>query len=187
MHLLWCPYENEHTTTYNTLPNIIATIILKSVTHVQKEVSHLFPHHTRQRMNILIIKHGFWTLMDVMIVDSTRTNMVQRALMTTTHVTMMVAREKKRSYIKRPLFERTPGNDFIPLVIEMFGCLHFRFDSLFIILCKPQSTIFFNPLDVCFLLSTMHVHNPTMCASHNNFSTGYYIWLRFLIFCTHHS
>jgi hypothetical protein len=26
-----------------------------------------------------------------------------------------------------------------------------------------------------------------MCASHNDFSKSYYIWLKFLISCTHHS
>jgi hypothetical protein len=42
-------------------------------------------------MDILITKNNFYTLMDVIIVDSARTNMVQRTLMTTTHVVMMAA------------------------------------------------------------------------------------------------
>jgi hypothetical protein len=37
---------------------------------------------------------------------------------------MMAAQEKTRSYA-----ERTPKDDFIFLAIEMYGCLHFHFDS----------------------------------------------------------
>jgi hypothetical protein len=44
--------------------------------------------------------------------------------MTTTHAMMMVTQEKTRSYD-----EKAQGDDFIPLVIEMYGCFHFRFDS----------------------------------------------------------
>jgi hypothetical protein len=45
-------------------------------------------------MDILITRYGFRTLMDVVIVDSICTNMVQQTLMTTTHVAMMVVQEK---------------------------------------------------------------------------------------------
>jgi hypothetical protein len=50
---------------------------LESGAHVQKEVSHLFPHHTRQRVDIFITKDGFWILMDGVIADPIHTNMVQ--------------------------------------------------------------------------------------------------------------
>jgi hypothetical protein len=43
-----------------------------------------------------------------------------------THATMMVAQENTRSYAKR-----TPGNDFIPRVIETYGGHHSHFDSIF--------------------------------------------------------
>jgi len=36
----------------------------------------------------------------------------------------MVAQEKAWSYAKQ-----TPSNDFIPFIIEMYGCFHFGFDS----------------------------------------------------------
>jgi hypothetical protein len=76
-HLLRCPYRNEHITTHNTLQDIITTIVLESGTHVQREVSHLFPHHTWWRMDILITIDDFRTLMDIIITDPTRTNMVK--------------------------------------------------------------------------------------------------------------
>jgi hypothetical protein len=44
-------------------------------------------------VDIFIIRDGFQTLMDVIIVDSTLINMVQRASMMITHVVMMVAQE----------------------------------------------------------------------------------------------
>jgi len=69
--------------------------------------------------------------MDVIIVDLILTDMVQRASMTTTHVMMIFAQEKKWSYIEQTLVERTSSNDFIPHAIEMFGYIHFRFDSFF--------------------------------------------------------
>jgi hypothetical protein len=46
-------------------------------------------------VNTFITKHGFWTLMDVIIVDLTLTNMVQQASMMTTHATMIFAQEKR--------------------------------------------------------------------------------------------
>jgi hypothetical protein len=45
-------------------------------------------------VDILIIKNGFETLMDVIIVNPTYTNMVERASTTTTHAMMMVIQEK---------------------------------------------------------------------------------------------
>jgi hypothetical protein len=89
-HLFWCPYMNECTTTHNTRQDIIVIIDLESGTHVQKEVSHLFPHHTRWRVDFFITRDNFWTLMDIVIADPTHTNMVQWTSTITTHVTMMI-------------------------------------------------------------------------------------------------
>jgi hypothetical protein len=44
--------------------------------------------------------------------------------MKTTHALIMVAHEKTQSYAKQ-----APGDDFIPLAIEMYECFHFHFDS----------------------------------------------------------
>jgi hypothetical protein len=56
---------------------LLQLLILESETHVQREVSHLFPHHTQQQMDIIITKNDFHTLMDLVIANPTRTNMVQ--------------------------------------------------------------------------------------------------------------
>jgi len=44
--------------------------------------------------------------------------------MTITHAVIMVVYEKTQSYAKQ-----APGDDFIPLLIEMHECFHFHFDS----------------------------------------------------------
>jgi hypothetical protein len=89
-HLLWCLYESEDTTTHDTFRVIIIVIVLVNGTHVQREVSHLFLHHTQRQVDILIIKDDFWTLMDIVIAYLIHTNMMQWTLMTTTQVMMMV-------------------------------------------------------------------------------------------------
>jgi len=75
-HLLWCPCGSECIVAHDTFWDTIATIILENGTHVQREVSHLFPHHTQQRVDILITRNGFHILMDIVIVDLTRIDMV---------------------------------------------------------------------------------------------------------------
>jgi hypothetical protein len=51
-------------------------------------------------MDIVITRDGFQTLADVVIVDPTRTNLLQCALTTTTHATIVVAQDKARSCTK---------------------------------------------------------------------------------------
>jgi hypothetical protein len=55
-------------------------------------------------------------LMDIVIVDLTRIDMVQRALMMTTHAMMMVVQENAQSFFKRAL-----SDDFIPLLLRCMG------------------------------------------------------------------
>jgi len=185
-HLLWCPYESEHTTAHDTFRVIIIVIVLENGTHVQREVSHLLLHHNQRQVDILIIKDGFWTLMDVVIADVIHTNMMQWTLMTTTQIMMMAVREKTWWYAKWTL-----GDDFIPFVIETY------IDVFILVLIhfwpfmhKPLLHIIndlLNPLDACCLLLTTHVHNPLACTSHNDSSMSYCTWSRFLISSTHHS
>jgi hypothetical protein len=50
-------------------------------------------------VDILITKDSFHTLMDIVVIDPTHTNMVQQAL-TTSHVVMMATQKKTHSYIE---------------------------------------------------------------------------------------
>jgi hypothetical protein len=58
---------------------------------------------------------------------------------------------------------------------------HFCFDPFFTacahttIVCHQWPSLILS--NACFLLSIVHVHNLVMCASHNDYSTGYHIWL----------
>jgi len=63
--------------------------------------------------------------MDVVIVDLTCIHFMQKKIYDDKHVTMMAIQEKT-SYI-----EQTSGDDFIPLVIETYGCFHSRFYLFF--------------------------------------------------------
>jgi hypothetical protein len=72
--------------------------VLESGTRVQKNVSHLFPHHTQKQVDIVITKDNFQTLVDVVIVNQIHTNLVQRASMMIVHVTTIVVQNKARSY-----------------------------------------------------------------------------------------
>jgi hypothetical protein len=67
--------------------------------------------------------------MDVIIIDSIRTYMVQQTFTMITHAMMMAVQEKTQSYA-----ERTPCDDFIPLAIETCECFHSCFD-LFLTTC----------------------------------------------------
>jgi hypothetical protein len=51
-------------------------------------------------MGIVITIDGFQTLVNVVIIDMTCTNLVQRALMMTTHVATIVVQDNTRSYTK---------------------------------------------------------------------------------------
>jgi len=126
IHLLCCLCRSEFTVAHDMLRNIIATIAWESGAHIQRVVFHIFPHHTQRWMDIVITKDNFWTLANVIIGDLIHTNLVQCALVTTVHATIVTIQNKARSYTKWTL-----RNDFIPLVIETYSCFHLHFDSFF--------------------------------------------------------
>ncbi len=127
IHLLCCLYGSEHITTHDTLRDTIVTITSKSGTHIRKKVSHLLPHHAWKQVDIVITRYSFWTLTNIAIVDSTCPNLVHRALTITLHATTIATQDKAWSYTKQAL-----KDDFIPLTIKTYGCLHLRLDSFFI-------------------------------------------------------
>jgi hypothetical protein len=48
---------------------------------------------------------------------------------------MMVVQEKTQSYVKQ-----TSSDDFIPLTIKMYECIHSCFDSIFIVCAQTTIT-----------------------------------------------
>ncbi len=93
IHLLFYPCESECIVIHDTLQDTIATIALESGAHIQKEVFHLFLCYTWGQMDIVITRDGFQTLVDIVIANSTRTNLVQCAS-TTTHAIIIAAQNK---------------------------------------------------------------------------------------------
>jgi hypothetical protein len=86
-------------------------------------------------VDIVITKDNFHTLVDVVIVDLIHINLVQYALTTIMHATIIAAQNKAQSYT-----EQTPGDDFIPFAIETYGCFHPRFFFLYDFLCTSCIT-----------------------------------------------
>jgi hypothetical protein len=123
------PCGSECTIDHDTLWDIAIVIVLKSGTHVQREVSHFLPCHIRRQVDNLITKNDFRTLMDNVIVDITHIDIVQWTSTMIAHATMMVIKEKTQCYVEWAL-----GNDFIPFAIGTYGCFCFCFDS-FVIAC----------------------------------------------------
>ncbi len=70
--------------------------------------------------------------MNIVIIDLTCTKLVQRALMMTMHVVIVVV-HKARSYTEQMI-----KDDFIPLALETYDCFHPCFDS-FSISCVHAS------------------------------------------------
>ncbi len=81
-----------------------------------------FSPHTHRRIDIVITINRFRTLGNVVIVDPTHINLVQQASMTTTHWATVATQDKEWSYTKWVL-----RNDFIPLAIKTYNCLHPHF------------------------------------------------------------
>jgi len=86
IHLIQYMCENEHIVTHNTIWDNVIVVSLKNGAHVYIKVSHLFSYHTWLQINILITKHDFQTLANVITVDSTYLDIVQCASSMTMHV-----------------------------------------------------------------------------------------------------
>jgi len=107
------------------LQDTVVAIALESGVHIQKKVSHLFPCHTQRWMDIVITRDDFWTLTDIVIANLTHTNLVQHALTMTTQASIVATQNKAQSHI-----EQMSRDDFIPLALKTYSCLHPCFDSL---------------------------------------------------------
>jgi hypothetical protein len=160
-HLLCCPCRIKHIATHDTLRNTIEVIALESGTHIQRQVSHLFPHHTQRRVDIVIIRNNFCTLADIVIVDMTCTNLVYRVSTTTTHVATVAAQDKAQSCIEQAL-----GDDFIPLAIETYSCFHPRFDS-FLIFCVHAYITRHQHTSLVLLMLIYHNSQQVLIALHH--------------------
>jgi hypothetical protein len=67
----------------------------------------------------VFIKDDIQTLIDVVIVNPLRTNLLLSFCATQGFITFDVVQTKERSYC-----DPHPFDQFLPLIIEVFGCLH---------------------------------------------------------------
>ncbi len=67
----------------------------------------------------MLTKNGIRTLAKIVIVDPTRTYLLPQSCTTQGFATLNVAQAKERSY-----HNRHPIDQFLPLEIEVFDCLH---------------------------------------------------------------
>jgi hypothetical protein len=69
-------------------------------------------------MDIVISKDGICTLTNVVIVNPIQTNLLSKSRAIQGFVAFDAAQTKKKSY-----YNRQPISQFLPLAIEVFGCL----------------------------------------------------------------
>jgi hypothetical protein len=189
----WAYNSPQHISKY------VVVITLEREAHVQKKIFHLFFFlrfltyffHIPQWVDIFIIRNSFHTLMDLVIVDSTCTYMMQRALMMTTHDDDNTCSDDDYSEKDIILSQMSTKQWFhLPCYwyVWMFSLsFWFIFCHLFTHHYCTSSMILFSPLNACFPLLTTCVHILVACTSHSNFSAGYCTWSEFLISSTHHS
>jgi hypothetical protein len=121
-HLLHCAHGNKCTGTYDAIHNTFVAITRDVNFHVGQKQLHAFPSITfnsfRQQINIVLTKDGIRNLANVIIIDPMWTNLFWFCT-TQGFVTSDVTQAKEKNY-----HNRHPIDQFLPLAIEVFGCLH---------------------------------------------------------------
>jgi len=109
--------------TYNAIQNSFASVARDIEFYVVCEQTHVLPisffQSSWQWMDIVFSVNGTCTLVDVVIVDPTYVNLILWVDSSWGAITMIITQTKIVSYHNRHL-----KDDFIPLVVEIFGCLH---------------------------------------------------------------
>jgi hypothetical protein len=123
IHLLCCAHGNNCIGTHDAIRNTFATIARDVGFHVRRKQLHVFPSTTfnfsHQQVNIVLTKDGIRTLIDVVIANPTQANLLHQSCATQGFATFDAAQAKERSYRNQH-----PTDQFLPLAIEVFGCLH---------------------------------------------------------------
>jgi hypothetical protein len=71
----------------------------------------------------MLTKNGICTLTNIVIADTMWADLLPQSCTTPGFVSSDAAQAKERSY-----YNRHPVNKFLPLTIEVFGCLHKHVD-----------------------------------------------------------
>jgi hypothetical protein len=121
IHLLRYAHGNECTRPHDVICNTFAAIARDGGFHVRREQLHALFSTTFnslcQWVNVVITKDGIRTVADVIIADPTWANLLHRSCVT--QVASDTTQAKEKNYHNWHLI-----NQFFPLAIEAFGCLH---------------------------------------------------------------
>ncbi len=127
IHLLRYVHGNEGTWIHDVVRDTFVAIMWDVDFHVGWKQLHAFPSTTFnffcRRIDIVLAKDGICTLVDVVIVDPMQTNLFPWFYATQRFATFDVIQIKERNY-----HDRHPTNQFLPLAIEIFGCLYKQVD-----------------------------------------------------------
>jgi hypothetical protein len=118
-----CADGNERTKTHDVIHDTFVAITRDVSFHVGREQLHVFPSITfnsfRQQIDIVLTKYSICTVVNIVIVNPTRTDLFLRSCVIQRFVTLMQLKPKKKNY-----HNQHSTDQFLLLRIEIFGCLH---------------------------------------------------------------
>jgi hypothetical protein len=123
IHLLRCVHSNEHIKTHDGICDTFVTSVRDVNFHVGWKQLHALPSTTFNSscrwVDVVFTKYGIHTLVDVIIVNPTWTDLLPWSCRTRGFVAPNAIQAKEKSY-----HNWHPIDQFFPLAIEVFGCLH---------------------------------------------------------------
>jgi hypothetical protein len=123
IHLLCCAHGNECSGTHDVIYDTFAAIAWNVGFHVGQGQLHVLISTTfnsfRRRINIVLTKNDIRTFTNVVIANPMQVNLLLWSYITQGFVVLNVTQTKERSYRNQH-----PTDQFLPLAIEVFGCLH---------------------------------------------------------------
>ncbi len=129
IHLLCCAHERKHTITHYVIWDFFASIAMDVGFHVLHKQIHILlaPSFwsSWQQMDIVLITNGICTLANVIIIKLTHANLIFQTTSFWGVATTITIQAKVVLYCDQH------SNDFILLIIKIFGCLHQQADNFF--------------------------------------------------------
>jgi hypothetical protein len=136
IHFLHYVHGNKRIGTHETICATFTTIVRNACFHVGREQLYVLPSTTfnssRRQFDIVLTKNGICTLADIIIADPTRMDLLPQSCTTQRFVASDVTQVKEMSY-RSP----HPIDQFFPLAIEVFGCLHKHVDVFYTTVLMP--------------------------------------------------
>jgi hypothetical protein len=123
IHLLCCVHGNKHTGTHDEVHDTFVAIMWDVGFHVGQKQLHAFFSSTfnsfHWQVDIVLTKNDIHTLATIVIANPTWVDLFPWSCATQRLVASDAVQAKERSYLDRHFTDQ-----FLPLAIEIFGCLH---------------------------------------------------------------